>query len=166
MKKKPIALVTGLIVVAVTVIAYFAILNDVALEAIHFITLAGVVVAELITMAYGSNDWSGVNNEKLEEHARGFLQALRKNYPNTRLVMLATVWRHNWERERPLVAFREIPGIFRKLAAEVGNTEVIDCFDLIPPDASCFSPDILHPNDKGFGCYGEGIVKALKELGV
>lgn len=59
MKKKPIALVTGLIVVAVTVIAYFAILSNVVLEAIHFITLAGVVVAELITTAYASTTKGG-----------------------------------------------------------------------------------------------------------
>ena len=121
---------------------------------------------DLITMAYGTNDWAGVNNEKLEAHALGFLQALRKNYPNTKLVMLAPVWRNKWDRERPLVTFPEIPEIFRRIAAQVGNVEVIDCFKFIPPDESCFSPDILHPNDKGFGYYGEGVVKALKELGI
>lgn len=123
--------------------------------------LADDIRPELITVAYGTNDWSGGSNGKLEGNARAFLQALRKNYPGTRIVLFAPVWRGDWQRERPAVAFREIPALFEKLAEEVGNAEVIDCFGFIPQDKSCFSPDVLHPNDKGFAHYAAGLKAAL-----
>lgn len=116
---------------------------------------------ECITVAYGTNDWSGVNNEKLENNARAFLAALRKNYPHTRIILLSPVWRGDWQRERPAVAFREIPALFEKLAEEVGNAEVIDCFGFIPQHPACFSPDVLHPNDRGFAHYADGLKKNI-----
>ena len=115
----------------------------------------------IITVAYGTNDWSGANNVKLEENARGFLSALRENYPQTPIVVLSPVWRKTWQAEKPKVAFREIPGIFEKLAGEIGNARVLDCFDFIPHDPENYSPDVLHPNDKGFAHYAEGVKKAL-----
>ncbi len=121
---------------------------------------------ELITVAYGTNDWSGVNNEKLENNARGFLHALRKNYPDTKIVLFSPVWRKSWQQERPAVAFREIPALFEKLAEEVGNAFVVDCFDFIPHDPANFSPDVLHPNDAGFAHYAEGVIAALKKLDI
>lgn len=115
----------------------------------------------IITVAYGTNDWNGVKNVILEENAREFLVALRKNYPQAPIVLLAPVWRKNWQAEKPKVAFREIPGIFEKLAGEIGNARVVDCFDFIPHDPENYSPDVLHPNDKGFAHYAGAVKKAI-----
>ena len=126
--------------------------------------LADDVQPEIITVAYGTNDWSGVNNEKLERNATGFFEALRANYPNAPIVMLAPVWRGDWQRERPAVAFRQIPEIFEKIAEQVGNAHVVDCFDFIPHDKENFSPDVLHPNDKGFAHYAKGVIDAVDKI--
>ena len=118
----------------------------------------------VITVAYGTNDWSGVNNEKLEANAAGFFAALRANYPHTPIVMLAPVWRGDWQRERPAVAFRQIPEIFAKIAAQVGNAYVVDCFDFIPHDPANYSPDVLHPNDDGFAHYAKCVIEAVDKI--
>ena len=122
------------------------------------------VQPSLITVAYGTNDWSGVNNENLVKNATGFYTALRENYPDAPILMLAPVWRKDWQRERPAVAFRQIPEIFAQIAAQIGNAYVLDCFDFIPHDPANYSPDVLHPNDAGFAHYAKCVVEAIKDL--
>ena len=52
MKKYPIALLCGIATILVTVILYFVIFKDTVLELIHFLTLGGIVLAEIITTVY------------------------------------------------------------------------------------------------------------------
>ena len=52
MKKFPMALVCGVATIVVTILLYFTILSNVLLEAIHFIALVAIVVAEMITTGY------------------------------------------------------------------------------------------------------------------
>ena len=131
-----------------------------------FAELKDDVTPSVITVAYGTNDWSGVNNEKLVANATAFYTILRQNYPNATIVMLTPVWRGDWQRERPAVAFREIPGFFEKIAKEIGNAHVVDCFDFIPHDPANYSPDVLHPNDAGFAHYAKGVIAALEKLDI
>ena len=52
MRKFPVSLLYSLVAVAVTLIAFFLVLVDVDKVAMHYLTLGGVVLAELITAAY------------------------------------------------------------------------------------------------------------------
>lgn len=52
MKKFPISLICGIAAIMLTILLFFGIFNNVVLQAIHFITLSGMVLAEIITTAY------------------------------------------------------------------------------------------------------------------
>lgn len=52
MKKLPVSLICGVAAILLTVILFFTILDCAILEAIHFITLVGIVLAEIITTGY------------------------------------------------------------------------------------------------------------------
>jgi len=52
MKKVPISLLCGASAIIVTILLYFVLLSNVVLQAIHLITLVGVIVAEAITTAF------------------------------------------------------------------------------------------------------------------
>jgi len=52
MKKTNASLILGMAAVAVTVILYFAILGNIFLELIHFITLLGVILSEVTVTAF------------------------------------------------------------------------------------------------------------------
>lgn len=52
MKKLPVALITGLAAIAVTTILFFTILSDTKLDTIHYMSLGGIILAELVTMGY------------------------------------------------------------------------------------------------------------------
>lgn len=52
MKKIPLSLLCGICAIVATVVMYFVILNNVVLEAIHFISLLAIVFAEALTTFY------------------------------------------------------------------------------------------------------------------
>ena len=47
------------------------------------------------------------------------------------------------------------------IADEVENVHFIDCFGFIPEDTALFSDAYLHPNDKGFLYYANGLIASL-----
>ena len=52
MKKMPITLLCGAALMVVTILVYFILFNNIVWQAIHFITLVAVLVAEAITTTY------------------------------------------------------------------------------------------------------------------
>lgn len=121
---------------------------------------------ELITVAYGTNDWNRRSIEEIEQNAREFYGNLRRHYPNAKIVVLAPVWRKIWREKRPGGDFRGVAACLEKLAGELGNAVFIDCFDFIPQNLELYSPDGTHPNDAGFAHYAGGLITALKAMGI
>ena len=117
----------------------------------------------LITVAYGTNDWSFKDVEAIGRHARAFYGNLRKLYPQTKIVVLAPVWRGDWQKELPSGDFRNIATLLKQIADEIGNALFVDCFDFIPHDPKYYIPDLLHPNSDGFRLYGDRLVDVLKK---
>ena len=118
---------------------------------------------DLITVAYGTNDWRGANKEQFEEECSAFYENLTKTYPDTPIFALAPIWRGEGDTKITSVGpLSRVAEKLREVAAVLPNVTVIDCYDFVPHDPSMFSPDVLHPNDKGFAHYAEGVIKAIK----
>lgn len=120
----------------------------------------------LITVAYGTNDWSRKTPDVIRENATAFFVGLRRNYPHTPIIILAPVWRKVWQEARPGGDFRGVAELLKGIAGEIGNALFIDCFGFIPQELSLYSPDGTHPNDAGFRFYAEGLISTLKEQGI
>ena len=119
---------------------------------------------DLISVAYGTNDWSKCTCEELRENCQGFYRNLRKIYPDTKIVVLAPLWRNDMNREDGACPFRQVAELLRATAEEIGNTVFIDCFEFIPQEARCFSADLLHPSDEGFHYYVKELVRHYETL--
>ncbi len=52
MKKVPISLLCGVAAIIITILLYFAVLTNVVLQVIHFISLVGIVTSEVITIGF------------------------------------------------------------------------------------------------------------------
>lgn len=128
--------------------------------------LADDAEPNLITVAYGTNDWRRKTPEQLEGNARAFFANLRANYPHTPIIILAPVWRKAWLESSPFGDFRGVAELLKTIAGELGNALFIDCFGFIPQDVALYSPDGTHPNDHGFRFYAEGLITTLKEQGI
>lgn len=118
----------------------------------------GVADPDLITVAYGVNDWHfGVSSEKeFYENAHAFLTTLARRYPSARLCVLSPIWCADADRT-DLFPFRKIPEILSAAVAELPNARLIDCFDFVPHDGAMFADWGLHPNSEGYDCYFEGL---------
>lgn len=118
---------------------------------------------DIITVAYGTNDWSKGDLERFDNNSRKFFENLAALYPNAKIFALAPIWRGNYDKSDRKYDFSHTVEHFNEIAKDIPNLRVIDCFDFVPHDPACFSPDILHPNDEGFSYYAEGVLKAIKE---
>lgn len=118
------------------------------------------VTPDLITVAYGTNDWSLFG--ALTEDACTFYQTLRKLYPNTPMIAMAPIWRADTVQEGHC-DFSLVRQHIADIASCVENVSFIDCFPFIPADAALFSDSYLHPNDAGFAYYGAKLIRAIEE---
>lgn len=119
---------------------------------------------DYITVAYGTNDWSTTERSVLLQNARAFYRALQQTYPDAKLFALLPIWRKDRDEFRPYGSFDQMRRDLAEIAAELGIS-VIDCYDFVPKDTSCFADLRLHPNDKGFEHYAEHLAKAILEVG-
>ena len=117
---------------------------------------------DLITVAYGTNDWFFKDAEAISRHAKAFYGNLRMLYPQTKIVVMAPVWRGDWQDIKPSGDFRHLAVLLREIAEKIGNALFVDCFDFIPHEPAYYAPDILHPNSDGFRHYGEALANAFR----
>ena len=120
---------------------------------------------DLITVAFGTNDWSTQTAEKFEKNADAFYTKLATLYPNTRVFAILPIWRADWERVTKAKPFHEARAILKALAEKHPNFRVIDGMMLTPHLPAFFSDLYLHPNDLGFEIYAQELVKRIHEIG-
>ena len=118
---------------------------------------------DLITVAYGTNDWRHGDKESFEQACLCFFVNLRSSYPNVPIIALTPLWRvdinTNYEFGQPL---NYISSYISRVAKQVGNITVINCIDYIPHNPSFFQTDGVHPIDAGFKHYGNNLIKEIK----
>ena len=115
---------------------------------------------DLITVGYGTNDWSHETSEFLEEKSARFFGELAKNYPGIPVCAILPLWRHDWMRVTSVGTFWEGHAIIRAAAEKHVNVKIVNGWELLPHLESCVS-DGLHPNDFGFQFMARGLLKQL-----
>lgn len=117
-----------------------------------------------IFIAYGTNDWA--HSRPVEETAREYLKTLRSLFPRVPVTVLLPIRRlecdENGKKNEARLTLQEVRLLLRTAAQEY-NCDVIDCFPFLPADPALYSDRCLHPNDRGFDHYFEGLKKALKQ---
>lgn len=126
--------------------------------------LPDAAAPDLITVAYGTNDWSKCAGEALFHNSREFYRNLRRTYPDTRILALSPIWRADMDRENKACPFREVAAHLREVAREIGNADFIDCYGFVPQNTGLFSDAYLHPNEEGFRHYARGLIGQLSRL--
>lgn len=118
---------------------------------------------DIITVAYGTNEWSLRTAEQFCKESEEFYSNLSTLYPNSRIFALTPIWRGDILKiKTPIGAFENITKQLEKIVSSLPNVTLIDCIDFVPHEAKMFSPDILHPNILGFSYYAKGVIKSIK----
>ena len=116
---------------------------------------------DLITVAYGTNDWSGLSRERFTEGCDGFLGKLRRRYSDVRILVITPIWRGDYAKEQKFGRFADAGEVIKASAQKHPNMRVIDGFDLVAHDENLFADLYLHPTDEGFRQYFENLLRKL-----
>ncbi len=118
---------------------------------------------DLITVAYGTNDWSVRTREELTEKASAFYSRLVAMYPASRIYAITPICRLD---DRDTSAFgascKEVDGVLREICRPYSNITVIHGWRLVPAVKEFYLDAYLHPNDLGFGLYAQNLYRAIK----
>ena len=115
----------------------------------------------LITVAYGTNDWSRCTRSQLENNAEQFFRNLAQNYPGIPVLTVLPIWRKDSNLITDAGTFSEAREIIRKICSGDPAVKVVDGMTLVPHLDECFRSDGLHPNDFGFQFMGKNLFKYL-----
>lgn len=120
---------------------------------------------DLITVAYGTNDYSKRTREDFTAAANEYYAKLRRAFPTAKIFALLPIWRGDTAKPRPVGSFEKAKAIVRAAAEAQPNTVVIDGNTFVPHLPEFFSDKHLHPNDMGFKFYADALLAAMiKEL--
>ena len=121
-------------------------------------------IPDIITVAYGTNDWSGKPRAEFEKLCTEFFEKAAKIYPNAEKFAILPIWRADGKRIPVKFegTFDEACDFIEARAIENGF-HVIDGRYLIPRDPAFYWDSRLHPNDMGFGEYAAGLITEIEK---
>ncbi len=115
---------------------------------------------DIITVAYGTNDWSHKGRELLDD-CEGFFRNLRATYPTARIYALLPLWRNDHDHITAFGALTELNPAMRAVIEPIGGITVIDCFDAIPHEQAYFT-DVVHPTAHAHAHYARALIPYIK----
>ena len=118
---------------------------------------------DLVSVAYGTNDWSGTTRGRLVGCCNGHLARLRDKYPNIPIVQILPLWRGDMNRVTAVGTFEDMRTIIKDAAARFDVT-VVDGMELTPHIADVYADRRLHPNAFGFQFYADNLIPHFERL--
>lgn len=121
------------------------------------------VEADLVTVAYGTNDWSKLPADDACIRMKEFLNKLCKLHAGAKIFVILPIWRGP-EGESRIAATGTLEDYREILRKEAGNhpeITVIEGIDLVPHHGDFYVSDLLHPNALGFTQYAENLFKEI-----
>lgn len=124
---------------------------------------------DLISVAYGTNDWSHrVDRDDYDAYADAFFARMNALYPNVPVAVLSPVKRCRGESDQPadrpnLYKESELFAALQKACAPYPQMRAFDGWTLMPHTAPFFA-DGLHPNDLGASAYGQSVADILQGM--
>ncbi|MBO5754754.1 MAG: SGNH/GDSL hydrolase family protein [Clostridia bacterium] len=117
---------------------------------------------DLVTVAYGTNDWDRVPFDAFAKESSEFLSTLASRYPTAKIYVLTPTWRADGApKQKPKGAMSDYRDHLAAECEKHPNMRVIHCVDFIPHDPAMFEDKRLHPNDEGFSHYAKGLIEAI-----
>lgn len=118
---------------------------------------------DIVTVAYGTNDWSHRERDDVIAKANEFYARVRRAFPKAKIFAITPIWRADDDRVTSVGALPDsILDIVTNAAQAQEGVTVIRGYDLIPHITDIFSDLYLHPNDIGFRCYAEALYAEMK----
>lgn len=122
------------------------------------------VSPDIITVAYGTNDWSLLDKETYTKNCALFFKNLRSTYKNAQIFAITPLWRTDIHETTKLGAFSELEEVIRNETKNFDIT-VISGLDMVPHDKNYFADLFVHPNDTGFEHFYNNLYQVIIKKG-
>ncbi|HBP37258.1 MAG TPA: hypothetical protein DD640_00640 [Clostridiales bacterium] len=123
-----------------------------------------LAVPDLITVAYGTNDWSGnPSYEKIKEQITLFFVRLHQLYPNVPTYVLTPIWRTDMDDIQASGTFTSITQLICDIAGAYSPVQIIEGLKISPRNPAFYADGSLHPNISGFSYMASRLFKAIKD---
>lgn len=117
---------------------------------------------DVITIAYGTNDWNKRSGDDLKRNAPDFLEKITSLYPEAVFYLIVPVWRADNDRITNAGTFDNARGMIFDICKKFSSINVIDGMKLVPHEIGFFKDQYLHPNDLGFMYMTEKLLEYIK----
>lgn len=123
------------------------------------------VTPDLITVAYGTNDWSKCTREELFQNAKTFYTNLSHLYPTVPIFAITPICRLSGNRSNtpfgsPCI---NVDAVIQEACEGLANVTPINGWRLTPGVKDFYADQWLHPNDLGFGVYAANLYRELSK---
>ncbi len=119
---------------------------------------------DIITVAYGTNDWAGKSHEDFCRDTDAFFVRLRELFPDTPVLVITPVWRASHYIPTRAGTFGSACEYIASAAKKHAGMYVLDGDKMVPHLYSYYRDIRLHPNDAGFVSYGIGVSDAVASI--
>lgn len=118
---------------------------------------------DMITVAYGTNDFRHATREEFDREMPGFFRCLNEMYPGKPVYVITPIWRHIITPEWEIGTMAQVRAAIRAEAERYPSFRVIDGEKLVPHFPEFYYDGALHPNDLGHSLYAMHILSAIRE---
>ena len=120
---------------------------------------------DVITVAYGTNDWAHSTKEVFEQSCKAFYVNLRNTYPKARIVALTPIWRADIHEKKQIgVPLCYITEYIKQVSKNISDMIVLDCINFVPHSPQFYQKDGLHPIDDGFRHYAKNLTIRIEGM--
>ena len=109
---------------------------------------AEVIDADLITVAYGINDYTVFSQEEFTENCKGFISVLAEKYKNTPIYVITPIWSTLRGKKYKFGDVADVDRIISNICADFSNIKVIHGWDLVPHEEKYFG-EFSYDNSRG-----------------
>lgn len=117
---------------------------------------------KVVTVSYGSNDWSGSEYDEFVSKCTKFMDNIVQTYKNSKIYVFTPIWRDDERREvRMGIKLEQIDSVIRDICKKYPQISVINGRKFVPHNTEFYEDKFLHPNDLGFSQHICNLYKAL-----
>lgn len=119
---------------------------------------------DVVTVAYGTNDWSGTVKEYFHPRCEEFFAKASRIYPEALRFAILPIWRADSSsgKQKYEGSLDEACEFIAETAAKYGF-RIVDGRLIMPRSPEFFWDGKLHPNDLGFADYAYGVIKEIEK---
>jgi|LSQX01.3.fsa_nt_gb hypothetical protein len=118
---------------------------------------------DIITVAYGTNDWKWCNNkEEFVDKCSDYINLLVKYFNNSKIYVITPLWRKDLNEKYNVGSFYELDDVIRKVCYGYEQITIINGMEIIPHMPEYMGDGRVHPNDEGFLHMTLNLAKVIK----